>query len=259
MHHHRGGPGRIAAIAGPSQATREAHPAAADERHPVWGNPRLGRGQRQLLLREHERVGVLRPHDSIVTCLYSADWCEGATSAPHSLAERGVLGQLGATSPTRSSCSGQVIAAAHARCPSTPSDVAIADSDPLAKLAPAKPEFRVRLCSVSAGLVYAAVMARVDQVAEAFTGLQSTTDTILIGRPSVVASNWKFTMPPCLAHPSSVFAVRCWSSGVYASTLRNPQTLVAPEPLHILVIDHSGALGRQHAGRGGRLRSGCAG
>jgi hypothetical protein len=102
------------------------------------------------------------------------------------------------------------------------------------------------------------VMARVDQVAEAFTGVQSTTDTILIGRPSVV-SNWKFTAPPCLAHPSSVFPVRCWSLGVYASTLRNPQTLVAPEPLHILVIDHSKALGRQHAGRGGRLRAGCAG
>jgi hypothetical protein len=33
------------------------------------------------------------------------------------------------------------------------------------------------------------------------------------------------------------------------STLRHPQTLVAPEPLDVLVIHHSGALGRQHAGR----------
>jgi hypothetical protein len=71
-HNHCGGPGRIADIAGPSHATREAHPAAPDE-PALSGDPSLRRGQRQVLLRDHERVGVLRPHVSIVTCLSCAD------------------------------------------------------------------------------------------------------------------------------------------------------------------------------------------
>jgi hypothetical protein len=46
--------------------------------------------------------------------------------------------------------------------------------------------------------------------------VQSTTDPILVGRPSEVASNWKFTAPPCLAHPSSVFPVWCLKPRRYA-------------------------------------------
>jgi hypothetical protein len=36
-------------------------------------------------------------------------------------------------------------------------------------------------------------------------------------------------------------------------------TLSSRRPLDVLVIHHPGALGRQHAGRGDRLTTGCAG
>jgi hypothetical protein len=90
--------------------------------------------------------------------------------------------------------------------------------------------------------------------------VQSTTDPILIGRPSLVASNWKFTAPPCFgASVVGISGVVLGAQAFTRSTLRHAQTLAAPEPLNVLVIDHSGALGRQHAGRGDRLRTGCAG
>ena len=70
----------------------------------------------------------------------------------------------------------------------------------------------------------------------------STMETILIGRPSVVASNWKSTAQTLFG--ASAFgrsgAVR-GAQAFASAALRHPQALFAPEPLDLLVV-HGPAL-----------------
>ena len=65
----------------------------------------------------------------------------------------------------------------------------------------------------------------------------STMDTILIGRPSVVASNWKSTAHTHSAHPRSAGSVPWTRRDACADLVAHPQALVAPEPLDFLVVD----------------------
>ena len=70
----------------------------------------------------------------------------------------------------------------------------------------------------------------------------STMDTILIGRPSVVASNWKSTAQTLFG--ASAFGrsgVVRGAQAFAASALRHAQAFLAPQPLDLLVV-HGPAL-----------------
>jgi hypothetical protein len=65
-----------------------------------------------------------------------------------------------------------------------------------------------------------------------------TMDTILIGRPSVVASNWKSTAHTTFgASAVGGFGAVGRAETLAPASLRHAQALVAPEPLDLLVVD----------------------
>ena len=65
----------------------------------------------------------------------------------------------------------------------------------------------------------------------------SMIETSLIGRPSVVASNWKSTAIPCSGRQLFGGRWRRRAQTLAAPSLRHPQALFAPEPLDLLVVD----------------------
>ena len=71
-HEHSRGPRHVARIPTPDEATREAHPAAADPQLTPSGPPRLRSGPRQLPLDLDQRLRVDRPHVTILARPVSA-------------------------------------------------------------------------------------------------------------------------------------------------------------------------------------------
>ena len=65
----------------------------------------------------------------------------------------------------------------------------------------------------------------------------SMIDTILIGRPSVVTSNWKSTAHTRWAHRRPPERRGGTAVALSSSPLRNPQPFFPPKPLDLLVID----------------------
>jgi len=72
VHDHHRSPGRIARVARSAQAMREARPAPADPQLSAARLPRLGPGSGQVPLSSDQRLGVVRPHVTILARTASA-------------------------------------------------------------------------------------------------------------------------------------------------------------------------------------------